>query len=97
MREGRHGEARGADLVDSGGLHQAGAARRRARPGRGLLVRRRAPQSLRVKVLRVQGAHLVNTLLNIAKENNQPAAKFTLLIVSVFSKLSENLVATTGM
>ena len=59
VREGRHGEARGPDLVGGRGLHQARAAGRRARPGRGLLVRRRAPQSREadvVGVLRVQGA-----------------------------------------
>jgi hypothetical protein len=45
VREGAHGEARGPDLVGGRGHHQAAAARRRARAGRGVLVRRRVPQS----------------------------------------------------
>jgi hypothetical protein len=59
VREDRDGEARGPDLVGGCSLHQAVAAGRRARPGRGVLVRRRVPQGREVAdlgVLRVQGA-----------------------------------------
>jgi hypothetical protein len=48
VREGRDGAARDPDLVGGRSLHQAGpaaTARRRARAGRGVLVRRRVPQS----------------------------------------------------
>jgi hypothetical protein len=45
VREGAHGEARGPDLVGGRGHHQAAATRRRARAGRGVMVRRRVPQS----------------------------------------------------
>ncbi|KAL5650464.1 hypothetical protein ACJX0J_041273, partial [Zea mays] len=62
VREGRDGAARDPDLVGGRSLHQAGpaaTARRRARAGRGVLVRRRVPQSQQATnlgVLRVEGA-----------------------------------------
>ena len=51
VREGWDGEARGPDLVGGRGRQQAGAARRRARAGGGLLVQRRAPHRHQVSLL----------------------------------------------